>query len=85
MSTVKISQLPLITSLDANTSNSLFMGVDIPTGTTGKFTAHTLAQGLYSYEVLNVGENPVVLSNTVSQFSGSDATYLQIKIGRAHV
>lgn len=80
MSTVKISQLPLITSLNANTANSLFMGVDIPTGTTGKFTAHTLAQGLYSNEILNVGANPVVLSNTVAQFSGSDGTYLQTNL-----
>lgn len=80
MSTVKISQLPLLTSLNANTANSLFMGVDIPTGTTGKFTAHTLAQGLYSNEILNVGINPVVYPAVIGQFSGNSSTYLQVNL-----
>ena len=53
MSSVKISELAAITTINANTANTLLMGVDIPTGVTGKFTAHTLAQGLYSNEVLN--------------------------------
>lgn len=80
MSTVKISQLATITQLDANTSNSLFMGVDIPSGVTGKFTAHTLAQGLYSNEVLNVGSNPVVFPNVAAQFSGNGSSYLQVNL-----
>jgi len=80
MSTVKISQLPLLTSLNANTANSLFVGVDIPTGTTGKFTAHTLAQGLYSNEILNVGVNPVVYQDVIGQFSGLSSTYLQVNL-----
>lgn len=80
MSTVKISQLPLLTSLDANTSNSLFMGVDLPTGTTGKFTAKTLAKGLYSNEILNVGINPVVYEGVVGQFSGQSSDYLQVNL-----
>lgn len=80
MTTVKISELPLLSTLDANTSNSLFMGVDLPTGTTGKFTAKTLAQGLYSNEVLNVGVNPVIFDNVTAQFSGSDAGYLQVNL-----
>ena len=78
MSTVKISQLPLITQINANTANTLFAGVDIPTGETGKMTAHTLAQGLYSNEVLNVGANPVIFPNTAAQFSGSDPLFLQV-------
>ena len=78
MSTVKISQLPEITQINANTANTLFAGVDIPTGATFKMTAHTLAQGLYSNEVLNVGTNPVVYDNVVGQFSGSSVTYSQI-------
>ena len=61
MSTVKISELALISQLNANTSNTLFVAVDVPTGVTGKFTGHTLAQGLYSNEVLNVGVNPNTL------------------------
>ena len=80
MSTVKISELTAITSINANTSNTLLMGVDIPTDITGKFTVHTLAQGLYSNEVLNVGGNPVTLSNTVAQFAGSDPSFLQTNI-----
>ena len=47
MSTVKITELPLISQINSNTSNTLFMGVDIPTDVTGKMTVHTLAQGLY--------------------------------------
>ena len=60
MSTVKISELSPITAINANTSNTLLMAVDIPSGVTGKFTAHTLAQGLYLNEVLNVGNKAVV-------------------------
>ena len=81
MSTVKISELALIPQLNANTSNTLFVAVDVPTGVTGKFTGHTLAQGLYSNEVLNVGTNPVTYPGVVAQFSGnstSTATYLQV-------
>ena len=81
MSTIKISELALINQLNANTSNTLFVAVDVPTGVTGKFTGHTLAQGLYSNEVLNVGTNPVTYPGVVAQFSGnstSTATYLQV-------
>jgi hypothetical protein len=81
MSTIKISELSLINQLNANTSNTLFVAVDVPTGVTGKFTGHTLAQGLYSNEILNVGTNPVAYPGVVAQFSGnstSTATYLQV-------
>lgn len=78
MSTVKISQLEEITQLDANTANSLFMGVDLPSGITGKFTAHVLAQGLYSNEVLNVGNNAIVLPDVAAQFAGRSESYVQI-------
>jgi len=80
MSTVKISQLPLISQINANTANTLFAGVDIPTGATGKMTAKTLAQGLFSNEKLNVGGNPVVLDNTVAQFASSDPSFLQVNL-----
>lgn len=79
MSTVKISQLPNIPGgLNANTSNTLFVGVDIPSGVTGKFTATQLAERLYANNVLNVGNNSVVLPNVVAQFAGNSASYLQI-------
>jgi len=81
MSTVKISQLPNIPGgLNANTSNSLFLGVDIPTGITGKFTATQLAERLYANNVLNVGDNPIVLPDVVAQFAGDSEAYLQINL-----
>jgi hypothetical protein len=80
MSTVKISQLPLLSIVNANTAQTWFVGVDVPTLATGKFTAHTLAQGLYANEILNVGVNPVLYSNVIGQFSGSDPSYLQVNL-----
>jgi hypothetical protein len=80
MSTVKISQLPIIAAIDANTANTLFAGVDIPTGATGKMTAGVLARGLYSNDVLNVGGNPVLYPNVAAQFASSSNTYLQINL-----
>jgi len=80
MSTIKISQLPLLTTLNANTQNTLFVAVDLPTTTTGKFTGKTLAAGLFSNEILNVGGNPVVYPNVLGQFSSSSNTYLQINL-----
>jgi len=80
MSTVKISQLPQISAINANTQQTLFAGVDVPTNITGKFTAHTLAQGLYSNEVLNVGINQQNLPNTVAQFSLSGESYIQTNL-----
>lgn len=80
MSSVKISQLNLLTQLNANTSNTLFLAVDIPSGVTGKFTGHTLAQGLYSNEILNVGLNQTFLPNTIAQFSLSGGSYIQTNL-----
>jgi hypothetical protein len=80
MSTIKISQLPALTVLNSNTSNTLFVGVDVPSDTTGKFTATTLAQGLFSNNALVVGQNPILLTNTVSQFSGTDGNYIQVNL-----
>jgi hypothetical protein len=80
MSTVKISQLPLISAINADTSNTLFVGVDLTTGATGKLTAKTLAKGLYSNEVLDVGSNQQNLPNTVAQFAQSGASYVQTNL-----
>jgi hypothetical protein len=77
MSTIKISALPILTQLNANTSNTLFVGVDVPSDVTGKMTVTTLAAGLYSNNPLAVGNNNIVFSNTVAQFSGYDPTFLQ--------
>ena len=80
MSSVKISELSPITAINANTSNTLLMGVDIPSGITGKLTVHTLAQGLYSNEVLNVGNNAIVLPNVVAQFALNGQSYIQTNL-----
>ena len=56
------------------------MGVDIPSGVTGKFTATTLAQQLYANNALAVGNNLIVFSNTTAQFSGYDASFLQVNM-----
>jgi len=79
MSSIKISQLPLI-ALNYNTANSLFVGVDIPSGITGKFTATTLAQALYSNNALVVGSNPILFPNTIGQLSGSDPSFIQLNL-----
>jgi hypothetical protein len=80
MSTVKISQLPIFSTINANTANTLFVGVDVPTDTTFQMTATTLAQGLYSNNPLKVGVNPIQLANTVAQFSNSDPAYVQVNM-----
>jgi len=80
MSTVKISQLAPIPSIRANTSNTIMIGVDIPTGVTGRFTARTLARDLYANDLLNVGNNATVLPNTVAQFALSGNSYIQTNL-----
>ena len=80
MSTVKISQLSEITHLNPNTSNTLIVGVDIPTGVTGKITATTLAHGLYTHNSLNVGNNEILFPDTIGQFSGNSSGYLQVNL-----
>jgi hypothetical protein len=80
MSTVKITELPLISTISANTSNTLFLGVDVPTLTTGKMTVTTLAAGLYSNNTLIVGKNTSLLPNTVAQFSLAGESYIQTNL-----
>jgi hypothetical protein len=78
MPTVKISELPEISHLSTNTEATLVVGVDLETGTTGKVDLTVLGEGLYAYQPLKVGENQVLFSNTIAQFSGNSITYLQI-------
>lgn len=80
MSSIKISQLPNLPAISSNTSNSLFLGVDIPSGITGKFTATTLAQQLFANNALVVGNNQILFSNTVGQLSGYDPEFLQVNM-----
>lgn len=78
MSTIKISQLPLVTTFTANTQNTVFVGVDLDSDLTGQFTAESIARNLYLNETLVVGNNVVIYDNVIGQFSGSSPTYLQI-------
>jgi hypothetical protein len=78
MPSVKISELPEISHLSTNTEATLVVGVDLNTGTTGKINVATLGEGLYAYQPLKVGENQVLFSNTIGQFSGNSNTFLQI-------
>ena len=81
MSTVKISQLPVLTAFaGANTGNATFVGVDVSQDKTVQFTGTTLAQQLYLNNALVVGNNTVQLPNTVAQFSGNVASYLQVNM-----
>ncbi len=80
MSTVKISQLPFITEINANTEKTLMAGVDLPSGLTGKISMRTLAARLYSNDVLNVGVSPIILENVVAQFTDSSSKYIQINL-----
>lgn len=80
MSTVKITDLPAINTINANTANTVLVGVDIPTNVTGKITLTTLAAGLYSNNNLVVGNNYTVLPNVVGQFTGNSAAYLQVNL-----
>lgn len=80
MAQIKISQLPIISTINANTANTLFPAVDVGSDVTGQITAHTLAQGLYLNEILNVGSNPTTLPNTVAQFASSGDSYIQTNL-----
>jgi hypothetical protein len=76
--TVKITDLPAITTVNSNTANTVLVGVDIPTNITGQITLTTLAAGLYSNNNLVVGNNHTVLPNVIAQFTGNSGVYTQV-------
>jgi hypothetical protein len=80
MTTVKITELPTLSDLDANTSNTLLVAVDVPTTTTGKVTLTTIARELYSNNTLAVGNNYTILPNVVGQFTGNSTNYIQLNL-----
>jgi len=80
MSQIKISQLPAIPSINANTQLTVFAAVDLANNTTGQLSAQTLAAGLYSNASLAVGPNQITLSNTAAQFSNSDPAFVQVNL-----
>ena len=80
MSQIKISQLPQISSINANTELTVFAGVDLVNDTTGQISAQTLANNLFTNTNLAVGPYGITLSNTVAQFSNSDPQFLQVNL-----
>ncbi len=80
MATVKITDLPPIATINANTANTVLVGVDIPTNITGQITLTTLAAGLYSNNNLVVGNNYTILPNVVGQFTGNSTSYIQVNL-----
>mgnify|MGYP003347996113 FL=1 len=60
MSTIKISQLSEIHPLNSNTDAVSLVGTDEILGESGKFSATTLADGLYANKALNVGNNAIL-------------------------
>ncbi len=80
MSTVKITDLPVITNLDNNTANTVLVGVDIGADVTAKFTVTTLAEGLFHNNSLKVGQEDIIFPNTIAQFSSSGTPFLQVNL-----
>ncbi len=80
MSTVKITELATIFPSFSNTSNTILVGVDIPSDITGKLTITTLAAVLYANNILNVGNNEILFPGVVGQFVGNNQSYLQINL-----
>ena len=78
MSTVKLLDLPYIADLQPNTANTVIVGVDIPSDTTGILTLTTLARRLYSNNNLYVGNGDVIFANTIGEFVGNSETYLKV-------
>lgn len=78
MATVKILDLPYITTLQPNTANTVIVGVDIPSDTTGQITLTTLARNLYSNNNLYVGNGDVTFANSIGEFVGNSNSYLQV-------
>jgi len=66
MSTVKITELPEINTINANTANTVFVGVDIPTDVTGKFTYATLTDGIYSAINTRITANAVSANSVIN-------------------
>lgn len=69
MSTVKISQLPNLINLDANTSNTILIGVNVSSCVTSQFTIQTLSARLYANNTLNVGN--IIFTDGTSQNTSS--------------
>jgi hypothetical protein len=70
MATVKITDLPAINTINANTANTVLVCVDIPTNITGRMNLTTLATGLYSNNNLILGSNNTISANALTLTNG---------------
>ncbi len=80
MATVKISDLPVITQINLDTTQTILPIVDISTDETAQITVRTLADGLFHNDALKVGANEILFSNTIAQFSGNGTPFLQVNL-----
>ena len=80
MATSKISNLNTIAPLNSNTANVYFVATDKQSGVSGKVSGTTLANGLYAYNILNVGNTEVIFPNVVSQFAKNGESYIQVNL-----
>lgn len=79
MSTIKISELPVLTALSANNANTIFVAVDRDTQTTGQFSTTVLSQVLFANNILNVGtSDPSNFVGLVAQFIANNSPYGQV-------
>jgi len=78
MSSVKISQLPVSSNVNANPALSIFPTTDTGTGQTTQLSAEALGNSLYSNNTLIVGTGGAQLPNTVAQFTGISGGYTQV-------
>jgi hypothetical protein len=85
MSSVRITELPILNALSANNSNTVFVAVDKTTNTTSQFSTTTLAGGLFANNILNVGtSSPSNFPGLLAQFIGNTAPYSQINFQNAN-
>ena len=80
MATSKISNLNTLAPLNSNTANVYFVATDKQTGVSGKVSGTTLANGLYAYNTLNVGNNAVIFPGVIAQLVGNNTNYLQVNL-----
>jgi hypothetical protein len=80
MATVKISDLPEITHLTFDTTQTILPVVDLSLDETAKITVRTLAEGLFHNDALKVGEEAILFPNVIAQFAGNSEVYLQVNL-----
>jgi hypothetical protein len=80
MSTVKLTELPLITSLDVNESNTIFVVVDTDSDTTAKITLSTLYSNVNSYLTSNAASANAVIDSRITANAESANSVINTRI-----